>query len=97
MNNTYTDTIKSLIEETNRAYEIYVAASHANSDYAEFAAQCHTDFSRALNNPALSQTEIRRLLRSGHLRHRNDAPESCWATFMSHYVRQGCNQNLKGA
>lgn len=83
------NSIKSLIEETNDAYSICRGA--VNADYAEFATMSISDFKRALQDPRLTRSQLTQLLRTGGAEHKVEDPESCWATFMAHYIARSAN------
>lgn len=83
--------IKSLIEETNDAYSICRGA--INADYAEFATMSLSDFKKALNDQRLTREDLAGMLRSGGAEHKTVDPESCWATFMAHYIARSANKN----
>ena len=81
--------IKILIEETNDAFS---SCGSVNTDYAEFATLSLSEFKNALSNPRLTPRQLTQLLRTGMTQHRAVAdPESCWATFMAHYIAQTAN------
>lgn len=84
--------IKSLIEETNGAF--FECRGAINTDYAEFATMSLTEFKNALQDPRLSADGLVSLLRKGATEHRSADPESCWATFMAHYIARTANRNL---
>lgn len=83
--------LKSLIEETGHAYKIYNDMSHANTDYAGFAAQSYEDFLQILGRPEMTQQQIRRLLRKGWFHHKENKSQDCWASFLANYVRRNAN------
>ena len=84
--------IKTLLEETNDAYNIS-AGAHLNCDYADFALMSLPEFKTALNHSGLTGQELQRVLRKGYTRHRQLAPKACWATFMARYVAINANAN----
>lgn len=92
MNASVYNRIKSLIEETNGAFSECRGA--VNADYAEFATMSLPDFKTALQDPRLSADNLIEMLRKGATEHRSEDPESCWATFMAHYVARAANKNL---
>lgn len=83
--------IKSLIEETNSAYGICRGA--VNADYAEFATMSLPDFKRALRNPRLTRDDLIGMIRNGSTEHKSEDPNSCWSTFLAHYVARSANKN----
>lgn len=85
--------IKSVITEASNAYKLYLQNTNLNSDFAEFAALSYNDFCAALGRPDLTQQEVRRLVRKGHLQSLNLPPESCWVTFMAGYITSAANVN----
>ena len=89
MGSTMYKSIKSLIEETNDAYSICRGA--VNADYAEFATMSISDFKRALQDPRLTRAQLTKMLRTGATEHKAEDPESCWATFMAHYIARSAN------
>ena len=92
MNASVYNRIKSLIEETNGAFTEYRGS--INADYAEFATMSLPDFKTALEDPRLSADGLIEILRTGATEHRSEDPESCWATFMAHYIARTANRNL---
>lgn len=84
--------VKSVLEETNAAYDI-CSYAHLNADYAEFASMSLIEFKDALRNPDLTARQLRRALRDGDSEHRQVSPKSCWATFMASYVSKAVNRN----
>ncbi|MCB1531986.1 MAG: hypothetical protein KDJ35_03860 [Alphaproteobacteria bacterium] len=85
--------IKSLIEETNDAFSSCRGA--INTDYAEFATMSLSDFKAALEDPRLTSESLVQMLRTGSIEHRSEDPESCWATFMAHYMARTANKNTE--
>lgn len=83
--------IKSLIEETNDAF--FTCRGSINTDYAEFATMSLSDFKRALKDPRLTRDDLIGMLRNGATEHKTEDPESCWSTFMAHYVARSANKN----
>ncbi len=83
--------IKNLIEETNDAFAS--CRGSVNSDYAEFATMSLADFKNALQDPRLTRDDLMKILRTGTTEHKSADPESCWATFMAHYIARGANKN----
>ncbi|MCB9982613.1 MAG: hypothetical protein H6861_02925 [Rhodospirillales bacterium] len=82
--------IKHLLEETNDAF---TSSGAVNIDYAGFAAMAISDFKHLLDKPDLTDMELRRMIRKASHQHRSTQPESCWATFIAHYVTHNANQN----
>ena len=80
------DPIKSLIEDSTHAYNLYIQSGHMNTDYADFASLMLGDFRSLLQRPEMTQRQLRRMMRRGWQTHRKSAPESCWPTFMAHYL-----------
>lgn len=82
--------IKILIEETNDAF---TSCGSVNTDYAEFAAMALSEFKNALSDQRLTPRQLTNMLRTGMTQHKQHSdPESCWATFMAHYIAQTANQ-----
>ncbi len=87
--------VKMLIEETNDAF--FSCDGCVNADYAEFATLALSEFKHVLHNPRLTGHQLRKMLRTGASRHKDIDPESCWSTFMAHYVAQTSNKNSENA
>lgn len=92
MTNSGADQIKILIEQTGDAFSIFADAHQANADYADFAAQAIAEFRELLGTPELTPHRLSQILRRGSYQHREDAPDSCWASFMAGYVRDASNR-----
>ena len=93
MKNTTHNRIKNLLEETNDAF--VNCAGSVNADYAAFVSMRISEFKRLLDNPDLTDQELRRIIRKGEKKHRAKNPEGCWASFIANYVTKSSNQNLK--
>ncbi len=83
--------IKALVEQTNEAF---ACCGGLNMDYAAFAALSLTEFKAALNNPDLTDRDLRKIIRSGHNTHKAKNPKGCWATFVAGHIANCSNQNL---
>lgn len=84
--------VKTLLEETNTAYDLF-ASAHVNADFAEFASMSLSDFKSALSRPELTARQLRRLLRDARTLHKMEPPKTCWAGFMAAYVTSSANTN----
>lgn len=94
MNVSVHNRIKVLIEETNDAFS--ACRGSINTDYAEFATMSLCAFKNALHNPRLTRDQLMKMLRTGMNEHKSADPESCWATFMAHYIARTSNKNVQG-
>ena len=82
--------IKALVEQTNEAYE---SCGRLNMDYAAFASLSLSEFKAALNNPDMTDRDLRKIIRSGHNTHKAKNPKACWATFVASHIANCSNQN----
>ncbi len=82
--------IKHLLEETSDAF---ASSGTINMDYAGFAAMALSDFKSLLDNPDLTDMELRRMIRKGEKKRRVKDPEGCWSSFIARYVAKNANQN----
>lgn len=85
--------IKALLEETNDAF--ISCAGSLNADYAAFASMRLSEFKALLENPHLTDRDLRRILRKAEQGHPGKDPEGSWASYMAHYVTRNANENLK--
>jgi len=84
--------IKNLLEETNDAFES--CAGSVNTDYAAFVSMRLSEFKSLLENPDLTDRELRKMIRKGQQKCRAKDPEGCWASFIANYMAKNANQNL---
>ena len=89
------DMIRGLIQETSNAYDLFHESGSANGDYADFATLSIGDFKSALRDPGLTRRKLSKLLRRGTSEHRDNAPKSCWASFVAGYISDVSNGNIK--
>lgn len=89
--NSANEIVKSFIEDSNYAYNIYNQSGYMNGDFAEFAALSYKDFQIMLQRPDMTQQELRRLLRRAGNTHRSSAPNSCWSSFLASYLQNPAN------
>ena len=85
--------IKNLLEETNDAFESYEGGM--NSDYASFVSMRLSEFKSLLDNPDLTDRELRQIIRKGQQKSRAKNPNGCWASFIANHMAKKANQNLK--
>ena len=88
--------IRGLIQETSSAYDLYHECGSANGDYADFATLSIGDFKSVLRDPNLTRRKLSKWLRRGTSEHRDNAPKSCWASFVAGYISDVSNGNIKG-
>ena len=88
MNTILHERIKSLLEETNAAFE---SAGRMNSDYAGFASMALSDFKEAMKSPSLTAQDLRRIIRKAHVNHKHMDPEGSWSAYIATYIAQTCN------
>ncbi len=79
--------IRVLIEQTSDAFSNY---DSVNADYAEFATLAVSDFRAALKNPALTRSQLARMLRRGMIGHW-DRDSDSWASFMAQHIAGAAN------
>ncbi len=85
--------IKTLLEETNDVFES--CAGSVNTDYAAFVSMRLSEFKDLLENPDLTDRQLRQMIRKGQKKGPAKDAEGCWASFIANYVTKNSNQNLK--
>ena len=93
MTHNINERIKTLIQETNEAFES--CAGCMNIDYAAFASLRLSEFKELLDKPEMTGNELRRILREGGQSQKTKDPEGCWATFVANHISQSSNQNTE--
>ncbi len=85
--------VRTLIEETSFAYRSFLRHDYMNSDFADFASMALSQFKNVLRDPELTRERLEVILRKGMKKHRALDTNSCWTSFMAHYVTKSANSN----
>ena len=93
MTNNIHQRIKTLLTETNDAFES--CGGSMNMDYAAFVSMRLSEFKSLLENPNLDDRELRKMIRSGQKQCGGRDAEGSWASFIAGYMANSINQNLK--
>lgn len=84
--------LRTLIEETNEAFQSLTDHQNLNADFAEFAGMALPRFKQVLSKPDLTHEDLQTLLRQGMKTHRGSGePLDRWSVFMADYVTKAVN------
>lgn len=87
--------IKHLIQQTNDVFE---NSGGVNTDYADFAATIAlSDFRALLDNPDITDRQLKRLIRIASQRYCKDNTPVSWSAFTAQYLNRKANTNLQTA
>lgn len=92
--------VKTVLEETSRAFQSFSEHNCVNGDYAVFASMSLAQFREAMHNPSLTPKDLRVMLREGSSNHRRQYmvdEEQDWATFLAGYMAKSSNANIKSS
>ena len=81
--------IKHLLSETGEAF----SQSGGNIDYAGFASMALADFKTLLDNPDLTDRQLRLMIRSAEQERRMSDPKGNWSSFLAQHIEKTSNQN----
>lgn len=84
------DQIKNLIEQTNG---MFMNCGGVNTDFADFATIALADFRTLLNEPDMTDRELKQLIRRAAARHKAAKSKDCWKSFTARYMSRKANNN----
>lgn len=96
MNNlSFYNRVKTILQETGDAYNIYTSAGPLNMDYADFlATNCFREFDKLLAHTDLCERKFKHIVRRANLDYLKEVQQdNCWASFMAGYMTQTINDN----
>ncbi len=84
--------MERLIENTS---ELFANSGGVNTDYADFATIALAEFKTLLADPALTDRQLKQLIRKANTSHRSECPECSWAVFMARHIANQANANKR--